>query len=227
MARVLVAEDDNDIRALLPYALDASGHQVEMATDGHDALHRYRPGAFDLLCTDLDMPNMTGVGLTHAIRTDHDDAIPILMSPKQAGTCLPPRAVAAVSTAWMMSALSTLRPGAPGSASRSARRQARTGDPVIGGHDGVTLDRPALPDTHVLDDHELHPVPASDADDPGNSGDGSPPWPSARDRKSDPNRALHRDPQVRVTAMRPAGCVCVDLGDHGVSHQPFDPESRV
>ncbi len=79
MARVLVAEDDNDIRALLHYALDAAGHEVEMATDGLDALRRYRPGEFDLLCTDLDMPRMNGVGLTHAIRTDHGDDIPILM----------------------------------------------------------------------------------------------------------------------------------------------------
>lgn len=79
MARVLVAEDDDDIRALLHFVLAKVGHRVETAPDGRGALERYRPGAFDLLCIDLDMPRLNGVGLTRAVRCEHRDNVPILM----------------------------------------------------------------------------------------------------------------------------------------------------
>ena len=78
MARVLVAEDEDDIRDLVEFVIGGAGHQVETASDGLDALRLYRPGAFDLLCIDLDMPRINGVGLTQAIRS-HNDTVPILM----------------------------------------------------------------------------------------------------------------------------------------------------
>lgn len=79
MARVLVVEDDHDIRLLVKTVLVNDGHAVVTAEDGREALDHYRPGDFDLLCIDLDMPRLNGVGLTRAVRSDHRDDIPILM----------------------------------------------------------------------------------------------------------------------------------------------------
>ena len=79
MARILVAEDDDDIRALLEYLIADVGHDVETVADGREALDRYEPGVFDLMCIDLDMPHLNGVELTRAVRSGHGDSIPIVM----------------------------------------------------------------------------------------------------------------------------------------------------
>lgn len=79
MARILVVDDEPDIRALLELVLIREGHDVETATDGLDALERYIHGSFDLICVDLDMPRLSGIELTRAVRAHRPDDVPILM----------------------------------------------------------------------------------------------------------------------------------------------------
>ena len=78
MARILVAEDGPDIRALLEHIFLEDGHDVATAADGQEALERYAQGSFDLICSDLDMPRLDGIELTRAVRADAD-GVPILM----------------------------------------------------------------------------------------------------------------------------------------------------
>ena len=79
MARVLVAEDAPDVRTLIEAVLARDGHDVVTAADGMEALQRYRDDAFDLVCTDLDMPGLNGVQLTRALRAGSAAEVPILL----------------------------------------------------------------------------------------------------------------------------------------------------
>ncbi len=65
MARILVTEDDDSVRAFVARALSLDGHQIATAEDGADALDRLKAeeGAFDLLLSDIRMPMMDGIAL--------------------------------------------------------------------------------------------------------------------------------------------------------------------
>jgi two-component system cell cycle response regulator len=62
-ARVLVADDDRLVRAIFADALRAVGHHVALAANGVEALERLEAEPFDLLLTDLLMPEMDGLEL--------------------------------------------------------------------------------------------------------------------------------------------------------------------
>ena len=86
MARILVADDDDDIRTLLQILLESDGHVVEAAADGLEGLAKHRAMRFDLVCLDLDMPRLNGIELTHAIRSGARADLPILMITGSAST---------------------------------------------------------------------------------------------------------------------------------------------
>ena len=81
MALVVVAEDDNDIRALLLRVLQRDGHTVIETKDGAAALAEVlaHPAA-DAVVSDIDMPEMTGLELCRAIRARPDRAhLPVIL----------------------------------------------------------------------------------------------------------------------------------------------------
>ncbi len=63
MAKILLAEDDEDMRRFLAKALDKAGHEVVAFGDGVVALDRLRQEPFELLLTDIVMPEMDGIEL--------------------------------------------------------------------------------------------------------------------------------------------------------------------
>lgn len=65
MASILLAEDDATERGLLARGLASDGHTVTEAENGQVALQRFlaNPGAFALLVTDVDMPELDGIEL--------------------------------------------------------------------------------------------------------------------------------------------------------------------
>ncbi len=69
-ARVLLVDDDRDIREVVGAMLDAVGLAVEGATSAEEALERVRKSAFDLMVLDWNLPGMTGVELCRLIRKD-------------------------------------------------------------------------------------------------------------------------------------------------------------
>ena len=82
MARILIAEDEEALRAMCARALATDGHQVETASDGSEALEiliRER-GRFDLLLTDGRMPIMDGIALALAAARDFPDLTILLMT---------------------------------------------------------------------------------------------------------------------------------------------------
>jgi two-component system, chemotaxis family, sensor kinase CheA len=67
---ILVAEDSVTSRVLLKGILEAAGFSVDTAEDGMDALLKLKSAKFDLLVSDVEMPRLTGLGLTERIRAD-------------------------------------------------------------------------------------------------------------------------------------------------------------
>jgi DNA-binding response OmpR family regulator len=67
---VLVADDDEDIRALVSFRLERAGYDVVEARDGEEALRLAREQAPDLAVLDVMMPKLTGDEVTRRIRGD-------------------------------------------------------------------------------------------------------------------------------------------------------------
>jgi len=82
MARILIAEDEETLRALCARALLADGHDVKTACDGTDAIDLLgsENGRFDLLLTDIRMPMMDGIALALSVARDHPDITILLMT---------------------------------------------------------------------------------------------------------------------------------------------------
>ena len=79
---ILIAEDEEALRALTARALTDSGHEVVTAVDGADALDilTREHGRFELLLTDIKMPLMDGIALALATARDHPAIIILLMT---------------------------------------------------------------------------------------------------------------------------------------------------
>ena len=78
--KILVTDDDASTRELLTRALKAKGFSVEMASDGLEALEKIQNEYFDLLITDLIMPNMAGTELIQKSREIFPDLIVIVVT---------------------------------------------------------------------------------------------------------------------------------------------------
>ena len=80
MARILLAEDEEPVRALVARALAQDGHEVSPAADRAEALDMLKRerGQFDLLLTDIKMPVMDGLALALSCARDYP-ALPILL----------------------------------------------------------------------------------------------------------------------------------------------------
>jgi two-component system cell cycle response regulator CpdR len=63
MAKILLAEDDAGLRAVLARSLRGRGHAVTDVEDGEAALGHLKPGAFDALVADIVMPRLDGLEL--------------------------------------------------------------------------------------------------------------------------------------------------------------------
>ena len=63
MAKILLAEDDDDMRRFLVRALEKAGHDVTSFAEGASAFEEVKQATFDLLLTDIVMPEMDGIEL--------------------------------------------------------------------------------------------------------------------------------------------------------------------
>ena len=85
-ARVLVADDNADMRDYLARLLRSAGFRVTTVTDGQAALDAIRAGAPDLVISDVMMPRLDGLGLVAALRADaRTAAVPVLLLSARAG----------------------------------------------------------------------------------------------------------------------------------------------
>lgn len=80
MARILVVDDEQGVRAFLADALAAAGHDVVEAEDGEVACRALRGGAFDVLVTDLQMPRLDGMELLRRARREQPNVAVIVLT---------------------------------------------------------------------------------------------------------------------------------------------------
>ncbi len=77
-ASLLLVEDDKRLSSLLSRNLEEKGFRVEVAMNGNQGLSLFLANTFDLIITDLMMPDMDGVSLCKEIRS-YNSQVPILM----------------------------------------------------------------------------------------------------------------------------------------------------
>ena len=77
MKSILIVEDDPDIQELLTAYLGSEGYQTEAASDGMEALDRFRAGAFDLVLLDVMLPKIDGFAVCELIR--RESRVPVVM----------------------------------------------------------------------------------------------------------------------------------------------------
>lgn len=78
MNRILVVDDDPQIRRVMRTALASEGFEVADARSGKEALERLRDGRFDLVLLDVNMPGMGGMEACRRIREHSEIAIIML-----------------------------------------------------------------------------------------------------------------------------------------------------
>ncbi len=85
-ARVLLADDNADMRDLVRRLLETSGYVVEAVGDGESALASLRRAPPDLLLSDVMMPRLDGIGLLRALRADERlRELPVILLSARAG----------------------------------------------------------------------------------------------------------------------------------------------
>ncbi len=87
--KILLAEDDNDMRRFLVRALTKAGYEVASFDNGKSAYDRLREEAFELLLTDIVMPEMDGIELARKA-TEIDPALKVMFITGFAAVALNP-----------------------------------------------------------------------------------------------------------------------------------------
>jgi len=80
MARILVIDDDAQIRRMLCRMLQQKGYEVSNAADGAEGLRLFRQEPFDLVLTDLIMPEKEGIEMIIELKSEFPDVNIIAMS---------------------------------------------------------------------------------------------------------------------------------------------------
>ena len=80
MKRILTVDDSASVRQMVCFTLQKAGYEVAEAVDGRDGIDKACSGKFDLIVTDLNMPNVDGIQLITAVRKlPGYSFVPILM----------------------------------------------------------------------------------------------------------------------------------------------------
>lgn len=76
----MVVDDEENIREVLSNYLESLGYEVITASDGQDALSKFESGAFDLIVSDLLMPNIDGLELLRKVREKDRDVVFLMIT---------------------------------------------------------------------------------------------------------------------------------------------------
>jgi two-component system chemotaxis response regulator CheY len=80
MSRLLVIDDDPTITQMCKAYFTVKGHQVATAVNGRDGLAKFSAGEFDLVITDLMMPQVHGFRVIDDIKSsDRGDDVPVIL----------------------------------------------------------------------------------------------------------------------------------------------------
>lgn len=103
MTKVLIVDDSNSIRDMVSFTLKSAGYMTIEAKDGVEGLNKAKLGAFDLVITDVNMPNMDGISLCKELRKlTTFKFTPILMLTTESSTDMKMQGKAAGATGWLV-----------------------------------------------------------------------------------------------------------------------------
>jgi len=102
--KLLIVDDSTMLRDMLSYALNEGGYNdVVEATDGVDGLNKAKDVQYDLVITDINMPNMDGLTFVAELRKlSQYVAIPILVLTTERGDEMKSKGKAAGATGWIV-----------------------------------------------------------------------------------------------------------------------------
>lgn len=78
--RLLIVDDEENIRFLFKEELEEEGYEVDVASNGFDALEKIKNAVFDLVILDIKMPGMNGIQALNEIKNMNKDLPVILCS---------------------------------------------------------------------------------------------------------------------------------------------------
>ncbi|MGE3151256.1 MAG: response regulator [Nitrospiraceae bacterium] len=104
--RILVVDDNEDVRALMAVLLAGEGYVVGEACDGEEALKRIKAEPFDVVVTDFQMPGVNGLEVMARVH-EQDHHMPVIIV-SGLETDLSMRAVELGAYAWLTKPLSRL-----------------------------------------------------------------------------------------------------------------------
>ena len=103
MASILTVDDSTSMRQKVLFTLKGAGYEVVEAADGVEALEVANTRGFDLVVTDVNMPNMDGITLIKELRNLPDYKFtPILMLTTESGSDKKQEGKAAGATGWIV-----------------------------------------------------------------------------------------------------------------------------
>ncbi len=103
MARILAVDDSPSMRQIVSTALAGAGHEVAQAADGVEALEIAGRAKFDLVITDVNMPNMDGITLVRELRNlANYKLVPLLLLTTEATRERKQEGRAAGATGWLV-----------------------------------------------------------------------------------------------------------------------------
>jgi two-component system, chemotaxis family, chemotaxis protein CheY len=103
MPNILIVDDSASMRQMVAFTLKGAGYEVEEAVDGVDALRKAKSKAFNIVVTDVNMPNMDGIALIKELRAlPNYKFTPLLMLTTEAGAEKKQQGKAAGATGWMV-----------------------------------------------------------------------------------------------------------------------------
>lgn len=84
MAKLLVVDDENNLRLVVQKEMSRQGHEVETASDGEEAWEKLEAQDFDVLLCDINMPRLDGIGLLRRLREKCQNPPEVIMLTGQA-----------------------------------------------------------------------------------------------------------------------------------------------
>ncbi|MEN6615865.1 MAG: response regulator [Syntrophorhabdus sp.] len=101
--RIMTVDDSVSVRQMVSFTLKNAGYETVEAIDGKDALAKLSNSGINMILTDLNMPNLDGIGLIKEVRTKPEyKFIPIVMLTTESQDSKKQEGKSAGATGWIV-----------------------------------------------------------------------------------------------------------------------------
>mgnify|MGYP000903934965 CR=1 FL=1 len=101
--RIMTVDDSVSVRQMVSFTLKNAGYETVEASDGKDALAKLNSSGVNMILTDLNMPNLDGIGLIKEVRTRPEyKFIPIVMLTTESQDSKKMEGKSAGATGWIV-----------------------------------------------------------------------------------------------------------------------------